>query len=64
MLSNDLAFGGNHDAVGVDADTDRQVGERGRHAVAITLEGDKAGRRNTLGVLEIPRGDSTLGGRS
>ncbi len=35
-----------------DADTDRPVGKRGRHAVAITREGDKAGRRNTLGVLD------------
>ena len=52
MLGDDLAFGGNHDAFGVYAHTDRPVGERGRYAVAITLQGDKAGRRDTLGVLD------------
>ena len=53
MLGDDLAFGANHDAFGVYPRTDRAVGEQGRYAaVAITLQGDKAGRRDTLGVLD------------
>ena len=52
MLGDDLTFGANHDAFSVYAHTDRAVGERGRHTVAVTLEGDEAGWRNPLGMLD------------
>ena len=65
MLGDDLAFGANHDAFGVSPHTDRAVGERGRHAVAITLQGerleaacqravasDSPSRKSVLSILE------------
>src|SRR3546814_18109416 len=52
MLAQDLALGGDDEPVRVDPQAHRPVGERGWHAVAIALEGDQAGRRYPLGVLD------------
>jgi hypothetical protein len=43
MLGNHLAFGHEHEAAGIDAQADGPVGKRGRHAVAVALEGHQVG---------------------
>jgi len=45
MLAQDMAFGGDDDPVGIDAQADRPVGEGRWHAVAVALEVHEAGRR-------------------
>ena len=71
MLGDDLAFGANHDAFGVSPHTDRAVGERGRHAVAITLQGERleaacqravaSDSPSRKSVLSIPRAGARQG---
>lgn len=43
MRADDMAFGHNHQALGVDVQADRAVGEAGGLAVAVTFETDQAG---------------------
>ena len=52
MLADDLPLGDDDDPVRIDPQAHRAVGEGGRHAVAIALEMDEAGRRNALGVFD------------
>ena len=52
VLADDLTFGGDNDALGIDPHADRSIGERGWHAVAIAVEMDQARRRDPLGVLD------------
>ena len=52
VLADDLSLGGDDDALGIDPHADRAVGEGRRHAVAIALEMDQAGRRDALGVFD------------
>jgi hypothetical protein len=52
VFADDLPLGGDDDALGIDAHTDRSISERGRHAVAIAVEMDEACRRDALGVLD------------
>ena len=52
MLARDLTLGDNDDPVWIDAQADRPVRERGRHAVAVAVEVYEAGRRYPLGVLD------------
>src|SRR3989344_5729967 len=51
VLAHDLAFGGNHQAIRVDPQAHGSVGEWRRHAVAVALEVDQAGGRDSLRVL-------------
>ena len=51
MLANDLPFRHYFEAVGIDPQADRAIGEGGRHAVAIALQMDEAGRRDPLGMF-------------
>ena len=44
MLADDMAFRRDHQLVGIDPQADRSVGKRRRHAVAVTLQMDQAGR--------------------
>ena len=43
VLGNHLAFGHEHEPIGIDAQTDGPVGKRRRYAVAVALEGHQAG---------------------
>jgi len=52
VLADDLAFGGDDDALRIHPHADRAIGERPRHAVAIALQMDEARRRDTLGVFD------------
>ena len=52
MLTQDLPFGGDDDAVGVDTQAHRPVGEGCGHAVPIAFEGYQACRRHPLGVFD------------
>ena len=52
MLGDDAALGRDHDPFGVGTYAHRAVGEGGRHAVAVALEGDQAGRGDALEVLD------------
>ena len=52
VLAHDLPLRGNHDAFRIDPKADRPVGEGGRHAVAVALQMDEAGRRDPLGVFD------------
>ena len=52
MLANNLTFGGNNNAVRVNAQADRPIGEGGRHTVAIALKVNKTGRRHTLAIFD------------
>src|SRR5277367_4512393 len=52
MFADDLPLGGDDDALRIDPHADRAVGERRRHAVAIALQVDEAGRRDTRGTRE------------
>src|SRR5580658_116312 len=51
MFADDLPFGDDNDAFGVDTHADRVVGKRCRHAVAIAVEMNEAGRRHALAVF-------------
>jgi hypothetical protein len=48
MLGDDAALGRDHDPFGAGTYAHRAVGEGGRHAVAVALEGDEAGREARL----------------
>jgi len=52
VLAHDLPFRGNHNPLRIDPEADRPVGEGRRHAVAIALQMDQAGRRDPLGVFD------------
>ena len=52
MLANDLTFGGNDNAVRVNTEADRPIGEGGRHTVAIALKVNQTSRRHTLAVFD------------
>ena len=52
VLAHDLALGHHDEAVGIDPQAHRSVGERGGDAVAVALEVHEAGRRHPLGVLD------------
>ena len=52
VLADELPFGGNHDPFRIDPEADRPVGEGCRHAVAVALQMDQAGRRDSLGVFD------------
>lgn len=52
MLADRLPLSDDHDPVGIDPQAHRAVGEGRRHAVAIALQVDEAGRRNALGVFD------------
>ena len=54
MFAQDPPLGGHDDALGIDPHADRTVGERRRHAVAIALQVDEAGRRDAFGVFDEP----------
>ena len=54
VLTNDLALRGNHDTIRIDPKAHRSIGEGRRHAVAIALQMDEAGRCNALGILDKP----------
>jgi len=51
VFAEQLALGGHHNPLGIDAQAHRSVGKRGRHAVANALEGHQARGRDALGVL-------------
>lgn len=53
MLANDLTFGDNDNAVRVNMEADRPIGEGGRHTVAIALK--------VNGFEEDRRGEKTRG---
>src|SRR5690606_24462597 len=50
--AHDLPLRGNHDPFRIDPEADRPVGEGRRHAVAVALQMDEAGRRDPLGVFD------------
>ena len=52
MFADDLPFGGDDDALGIDPHADRAIGEGRRDAVAIALQMDQARRRDALGVFD------------
>jgi len=52
MFTEHLSLGGDDDPLGVDAQADGPVGKGCRHAVAIALEVDEAGRRHPLALLD------------
>ena len=52
MLTENLPFCGHDKPIGVDPETDRPVGEGGRHAIAVALEADQAGGRDALALLD------------
>ena len=52
MLADCLPFSDEDDPVGIDPQAHRTVGEGGRHAVAIALQMNEAGRGNAFGVLD------------
>ena len=52
MLANHLPLSDDNDALGIDPQADRTIGEGSRHAVAIALEMDEASRRDTFGELD------------
>ena len=54
MLAEDMPFGSDHQALRVDPQADRAVGERRRNAVAIAFEADQASGRDTLAMLDEP----------
>lgn len=51
MLTDDLAFGRDNQAIRVDPQAHRPIGIRRWHAVAVALEVDQAGGRDPLGVF-------------
>jgi hypothetical protein len=52
VFADDLPFGGDNNAFGIDSYADRAIGERRRHAVAIAVQMDQACRRHALGVFD------------
>jgi hypothetical protein len=52
MLGNDVYFGHDDQSLGIHPQADHPIGEAGRHTVAIVLEGNQAGRRDPLAVLD------------
>src|SRR5690606_2941556 len=52
MLAYDMPLRGNHDPFWIDPEADWPIGEGRRHAVAIALQMDQAGRRDPLGVFD------------
>ena len=52
VLAQDLSLGGNDEPIRIDPQADGPVGEGRRHAVAIALEADQAGRRDALALLD------------
>lgn len=52
VLAQDVTLGSDRQPVRVDPQADRPIGERGWHAVAVALEGDQAGWRYALGLLD------------
>src|SRR5690348_11127045 len=51
VLTYDLALCDHQEAVGIDAQADGAVGEGCRHAVAVALQVDEAGRGDPLAIL-------------
>ena len=52
VLADELPLRGNHNPLRIDPEADRPVGEGRRHAVAVALQMDQAGRRDPLGVFD------------
>jgi len=52
MLADDLAFGGDDDALGIHPHADRAIGEGCWYAVAVAVDVDQACRRDALGVFD------------
>src|ERR1700712_4506341 len=52
MLAQDLPLGSDDEPGWIDPQADWPVGKGGGDAVAVALEGDQAGRRYPLGVLD------------
>src|SRR5690606_28702623 len=52
MLTDDLAFRSDHDTIRIDPQAHWSIGERGRHAVAIALQMDEAGRSDPLRIFD------------
>ncbi|MNU04501.1 hypothetical protein D3C72_2489410 [compost metagenome] len=52
VFAEDIALGCNDQSLGINPQADGPVRKRRRHAVAITLEGDQACRRDALALLD------------
>lgn len=52
VFTDDLAFGHDDQAVGINLQAHGPVGIRGRHAVAIALKVNQAGGRDSFGMLD------------
>ena len=51
MFADDLTFGDNDDAIRINTQADRPVGEGSRHAVTVAVKVNKTGRRDALAVV-------------
>ncbi len=52
VFADDGALGDDQEAVGIDAQADRPVGEGGRYAIAVALQMHEAGRRDPLAIFD------------
>lgn len=52
VLCNDMCLRHNDQACRINPQANRPIGEAGRNAVAIVFEGDKAGRGDSLAMLD------------
>src|SRR5215211_5390194 len=65
VLADDRPLGDHHDAVGIDPQADRTVGEGGGHAVAVAVEVHEAGWRDPLSTtLALSKGVEEVAGGS